>query len=251
MPSAPERYVDWINQHVGFNPRGQGHSDFLTSQIFEDLDARCPTIDQHFRDNRLRLVPNVGTTGKRHVSPLAAAAKENGDDDEINPNIDGVVLQVAPFGDVAAARAVITLENKTIMTAHGKARTNRFNDARAYATHVHSSSAATIAAFTVVVNASPTYKNPDAFARAALSSGINQPGAIEGTFRVFESMRLRETTTGNVGRCEAVYILPVHYDGLSATARLVTGPPAPAASSPFGYDSFLERICRLYRERFG
>lgn len=51
----------------------------------------------------------------------------------------------------------ITLENKSIMTAHGKARTHRYNDARAFASHVHNSSPSTIAAFSVVINAALAY----------------------------------------------------------------------------------------------
>ncbi len=105
MPSAPERYVDWVNHHVGFNPRGQSHSDELTRSAFADLRERCPGVAQHF------------------------------------------------------------------MTAHGKARTNRHKDARAYAAHVHSGSPSTIAAFTIVINTALTYRNPDAFSRTAKSSG--------------------------------------------------------------------------------
>jgi hypothetical protein len=53
-----------------------------------------------------------------------------------------------------------------------------------------------------------------------------------------------------VGRCEAVLILPIEYDGVSSTARLDTEPPAPSAVARFGYEGFLDRICRLYQARF-
>lgn len=57
-------------------------------------------------------------------------------------------------------------------------------------------------------------------------------------------------TTDPVGRCEAVLILPIEYDGVSSTARLDTEPPAPSAVARFGYEGFLDRICRLYQARF-
>lgn len=137
------------------------------------------------------------------------------------------------------------------MTAHGKARTNRYNDARAYATHVHGSSPTTIAAFTIIVNTAPTYRNPDAFARAARSSGTNPPRAASTTVRLFTSMRLRDTPTDPIGRCEAVLVLALDYDGVTPTARLIDDETLLAADSPFSYQGFLDRICRLYAERFG
>jgi hypothetical protein len=136
------------------------------------------------------------------------------------------------------------------MTAHGKARTNRYNDARAYASHVHNSNPSVVAGFAMVINTAATYRNPDAFARSAKVSGLNPPGAAETTVRLFESMRLREQPTDPVGRCEAVFILPIEYDGMNPTARLVTEPPVAPARSSFSYDGFLDRICRLYQGRF-
>src|SRR5438132_8308425 len=126
MPTAPERYVAWINQHVGFNPRGQTHSDELTRAIFADLRLRCPLIGQHFDQQQLGLKHNVGINGVRNTSRSGRLEAEDDDASEVDPNIDGVVLSSGLW----APRKVtpITLENKSIMTAHGKARTNRDND---------------------------------------------------------------------------------------------------------------------------
>ena len=148
MTGAPELYVNWINQHVGFNPRGQGHSDFLTARIVDDLRSRCSLIGEQFYTGALRLHANVGANGKRHMSPLVELDAEAGDEQEIDPNIDGVILRTS---DAATMTTPLVIENKTIMTAHGKARTNRYNDARAYASHVHNTRPNTITAFTIVI----------------------------------------------------------------------------------------------------
>lgn len=247
MP-APQEYVDWVNAHVGFNPRGQSHSDQLTASVMRDLAGRCRELGDVLNSGALQWLPNVGLTGKRHRSPVPVGDDE---DDEIEPNIDGVLLRAqglfAP--DAPGVPVPLTLENKTIMTAHGKARTNRHNDARSYATHVHAASPDTIAAFTIVINTALTYRNPDAFARTAKVSGVNPPQAAKTTIDLFRSMRLRSGVTDPVGRCEAVFILPIAYDGASPTARLLTEPPAPLTGEPFSYDSFLDRICTLFRER--
>jgi hypothetical protein len=221
----------------------------LTACIVEDLRATYPLLGQHFDSGELELRQNVGLSGRRHMSPLAPRTEDDDQDAEIDPNIDGVVLSAGREG--RRALAPIALENKTIMTAHGKARTNRYNDARAYASHVHNSSPTTIAAFTIVINTALTYRNPDAFARSARSSGTNPAAAARATVGLFTSMRLRNELSEPVGRCEAVLVLAIEYDGETPTARLVEDDTLLAADSPFNYQGFQARIGRLYLDRFG
>ncbi len=40
--SAPERLVEWINGHVGLNPRAQQSSDALCAFVADDLVRRSP-----------------------------------------------------------------------------------------------------------------------------------------------------------------------------------------------------------------
>jgi len=248
--SAPQDYVAWINSHVGFNPRGQGHSDVLTAAIIRDLASACPEFGAALSSGAIEWHPNVGLTGRRHNSPVV---DEDDADGEIEPNIDGVVLRssglLAPSS--AAVMVPLTIENKTIMTAHGKARTNRYNDARAYATHVHAESPETIAAFTIVINTALRYRNPDAFARSAKVSGTNRPDDAKNTIDLFRTMRVRDVPSDKVGRCEAAFILTVDYDGETPTARLVTDHPAPRPGEPFSYDWFIQRLGEQYVRRNG
>jgi hypothetical protein len=245
---APQEYVRWINDHVGFNPRGQGHSDALTAAIIRDLHDSCPPFGAALDSGAIEWRPNVGLTGKRHNSPVLADDDEDG---EIEPNIDGVALRagglLAPTSNLVPVP--LTIENKTIMTAHGKARTNRYNDARAYATHVHAASPDTVAAFTIVINTALKYRNPDAFARNAKVSGTNPAAAAKATIDLFRGMRIRTDPTQKVGWCEAAFILVIDYDGETPTARLVTDPPAPQPGEPFSYEWFLERLCEQFKAR--
>jgi hypothetical protein len=171
------------------------------------------------------------------------------EDIDLDPNIDGVILGAGHTYALGHVAAPLTLENKTIMTAHAKARTNRFNDAGAYASHVHIASPSTIAAFTIVINASPRYRNPDAFARSAVSSGTNRPDDAAKTIGLFRRMPLRALASDPVNRCEAVLILAIDYDGETPSAQLIAGDPAPRAGDPYSYDWFLNRLCALFRER--
>src|SRR6266851_4376064 len=105
MPTAPERYVEWINQHVGFNPRGQTHSDALTSAIVADLRQSCELIGRHF-GQFLELRQNVGLNGKRNFPRAVQREAQDDDESEIDPNMDGVI--VATIG--AKRLSPITLE---------------------------------------------------------------------------------------------------------------------------------------------
>jgi hypothetical protein len=35
--SAPEAYIEWVNAHLGFNPRSQANSDALADFVVADL----------------------------------------------------------------------------------------------------------------------------------------------------------------------------------------------------------------------
>jgi hypothetical protein len=41
---APDAYVGWINEHLGFNPRGQANSDALSDFVVADLRETCPAL---------------------------------------------------------------------------------------------------------------------------------------------------------------------------------------------------------------
>jgi hypothetical protein len=51
--AAPESYVQWINQHLGFNPRSQKNSDALSDFVVADLRANCPRLDMAFEKGEI------------------------------------------------------------------------------------------------------------------------------------------------------------------------------------------------------
>jgi len=50
---AADRYVRWINQNIGFNPRAQGHSNALCSYADADLRAAIPVLAQRLNSGNL------------------------------------------------------------------------------------------------------------------------------------------------------------------------------------------------------
>jgi len=141
------------------------------------------------------------------------------------------------------------VEHKTIMTAHGKARWNRYGDIIAYCNHMHNHRRESIASATVIINCSPAYENPDAFAKGLLRPRFNMQKVVADTAKIFSDIPLRSVPEEPNDQPEALAVIVVDYDGQNP-AKLVTGDLAPQPGSPIHYDSFIARICELYRTRF-
>jgi len=69
------------------------------------------------------------------------------------------------------------------------------------------------------------------------------------TAKIFADIPLRSSPEEPNDQPEALAVIIVDYDGQNP-AKLVTGDLAPQRGSPTHYDSFLSRVCDLYRQRF-
>ena len=143
----------------------------------------------------------------------------------------------------------VSVENKTIMTAHGKARKNRYGDLIAYSNHMHNHNRKCVAGAIVVVNLSPVYENPDAFAKGLFRPKFKMEKVVQDTISIFDKIPLRDTIDDPNELPEAVAVIVIDYDGVHA-AKLVDGPLAPQLESHINYDNFVRRICALYGKRF-
>jgi hypothetical protein len=227
--AAPDDYIAWINQHPGFNPRAQQSSNALSSFVLADLRRASPAIDSALASERLKDKQNAEVHTK-----------------VVNRNVD-LVLQVEDQGP--APLVLVSIENKTIMTAHGKARKNRFGDLIAYSNHMHNHRRDCIAAGVVVINRSPVYENPDPFAKGLRRPKFDMPKVVADTVRLFTTLPLRTDKNEASDQPEAIAIILLDYDG-AGQATLVNEPPAPQPQDTVFYTRFIERIAKLYDERF-
>jgi hypothetical protein len=227
--STPEAYVRWINKHLGFNLRSQANSDALSDLVTADLKANCPALRRALESGSL--VPKKNPDVKTKVAERS---------------IDLVFHEP---GSAPALSVRLSVENKTIMTAHVKARKNRYGDLIAYSNHMHNHRKDCIAAGVVVVNISSEYENPDAFAKGLKRPRLNMAKVVADTIGIFSAILLRDDPDDPNDQPEALSVIVVEYDGLHA-ASLVTEPPAPGAKDAVHYRNFIRRICGLYEERF-
>lgn len=227
--NAPLAYVNWVNAHLGFNPRSQANSDALADFVVADLKATCPALKAALKAGELKPLknPNVRTKVAER-------------------SIDLVICE----GDEAPNISVrVSVENKTIMTAHGKARKNRYGDLIAYSNHMHNHHRKCVAGAIVVVNVSPAYENPDAFAKGLRRPKSKMEKVVADTIAIFDKIPLRDTPDDPNELPEAVAVIVVDYDGVNR-AKLVKGPPAPPLDSNINYDRFIRRVCEIYGRRF-
>lgn len=225
---APEAYIGWVNAHLGFNPRSQANSDALADFVVSDLRKTCPALDAALESSQLK--------ARKNPSVRTKVAERSID----------LVLYEGAAPDISVR---VSVENKTIMTAHGKARKNRYGDLIAYSNHIHNHSRKCVAGAIVVVNVSPAYENPDAFAKGLARPKFNMEKVVQDTISIFDKIPLRDTADDPNELPEALAVIVADYDGVNA-AKLVIGPLAPQPGSHINYESFLRRICELYEKRF-
>lgn len=230
---APQRYVDWLSENAGFNPRSQRHSNVLSNYILDDLIH----LSTRIADDVERGVAQIERN--RNVETLVAFR-----------NVDFVLTDVSVEGPLRQTR--LSIEHKSIMTAHGKARKNRLGDIFAYVNHIHNHNPMAIAAVTMVINTSPAYINPDSFARELERTHLTSDSwarLIRETVRLFASIPLRHSSSEPNDQPEALAIILVEYNG-EGQARLITDSPAPQPGDPYHVAEFYSRIIKLYEERF-
>lgn len=227
--SAPQRYVDWINAHLGFNPRSQKNSNALSDFIIDDLCAASPAIERLVRSEELAPLKNAS------VSTSVAVR-----------NIDLVFYEKHLLPKLSVR---VSVEHKTLMTAHGKARKNRYGDIIAYCNHMHNHRRDCVVGATVVINTSAAYKNPDAFAEGLERPTFKMEKVVKDTVRVFEGIPLRESQEQPNDQPEALTVIVVNYDGINP-ASLVGSELAPQEKSYVYYDNFIKQLVAKYEDRF-
>lgn len=226
---APESYVRWMNKNVGFNPRAQQNSNALSEFVVADLITSCPAIRAAIRSEAL--------TPKKNSEVNTASAVRT---------VDLVLFEKLKLPLISVR---VSVENKTIMTAHGKARKNRYGDIIAYSNHMHNHRRECVVGAIVVVNVSPNYENPDKFAKGLVRPNFDMDKIVTDTINIFRRIPLRNEPGDPSDQPEALAVIVVDYDGESA-AKLVTGSLAPQPGDSIHYESFVGRIGSLYKRRF-
>ena len=110
MITPADRVIDRILQDKYHDHRSARHSDIICNHFILDLLQRCPALAEDIENTRVQYQLNVEVPGLTHKVDLMIYEV---DDKDSVPSLD---------------RARLCMENKSVITAHGKNRKNRQSD---------------------------------------------------------------------------------------------------------------------------
>jgi hypothetical protein len=239
---APERFADWLRQHVHndrrlghtfqYHPRSDAHSKALAAFIWDDLVARCLKIAQHAASGRI-----VHRINYRHQWPGSGKRK----------TIDLAVGPPTASGQLLAVW--LSTELKSVMTEHGKSEPRIFDELQSSYRIVNTGNPTAVAAGLTAVNIGGTFVSPTRQVPGQPLSVTrhNQPHVAQRMVGVLRGLPLRQSTAQTGFDAYCTFIVDADNRG---SATLWIGPPAPQPGDPDHYETFLQRICDAYTARF-
>jgi hypothetical protein len=252
-PSALARFVDWLatnsqrsktdGRMYNYLPRSDSHSIALCRFIVQDLVIRSEVIREKAKEGRIAFGLNV-----RHRFP-------NGKTKTLDFAIgipDPAGLPLTPHGISQAeefSRVLISCEQKTCMTEHGKSQPRLYDELSSSHEIVHQGDQQCIAAGVAIINIAPTFVSPlrQRTGLDLVTTRHNQPGVTGSMINHLRGLPIRNDI-GQVGFDAFVQAVVscTNQDG----ATLHTELPAPQPGDPDHYDTFVNRIGLAFQERF-
>ena len=224
-----------------YHPRSNKHSNALATAIVKDLMQRCKPLAAQARAGNavydLNMDLRVGTA---------------------NWNVDLVLGTPATPVDASGVRIVrmtpsnvrVAIEIKSVMTEHRKAVKNRKRDFEAHHEHVHNYNPRAIAGAVMVINAAPRFRSPLRPQPTIHGTPSAMPRLVEHCLN--EMRNVTESGGRSAHGMDAKAALVVDFDNITTSAgRYVNALPAPQAGDPLNYDSFIQKVCEEYNDRFG
>ena len=236
MP-LPEAFLQHLRD-CGYHPRSDKHSNALAVAIVQDLVERCQAMSREARQGRL--VYDLNMDLRFGTSTW---------------NVDLVLGSPATTVDSGSAGICrdtpstvrIAIEIKGVMTEHRKAVKNRKRDFEAHHEHVHNYNRHAIAGAVMVINAARRFKSP---LRGEATVHATPSRLVEHC--VTEMRNVTESGGGSTYGMDAKSAIVVDFDNVHLDAgRYADAPPAPQPGDPLHYDSFIQKLCDEYGERFG
>ncbi len=256
MITPADRVVERILQDRYHDHRSARHSDIICNHFILDLLKQCPALANDIESAKVEYRLNVDVPGLTH-------------------KVDLMIYEIDDINDdPALERARLCMENKSVITAHGKNRKNRQSDLSDFANLLQTKKPEAIALGHVLVGTGIQYVNiPDAVKRKCqileidfdcdvlprLSSGDQKlweefgtkPNSVDAATKTIEMMRtlpVKEKGFTHELGFDFLLIEPVFVDNIN--------PPRVERENPFGinidtqYEEMLKRTCRAYTSRW-
>lgn len=256
MITPADRVIERILQDKYHDHRSARHSDLICNHFILDLLKQCPALAEDIEGSRVRYRLNVEVPGLTHKVDLMIYEVDSND---CEPSL---------------GRARLCMENKSVITAHGKNRKNRQSDLSDFVNLLQVKKPEAIVLGHVLVGTGIQYVNiPDAVKRQCqilgidfegdvlprLSSGDSTlwtefgatPNSSDAAIKTIEMMRslpVKEKGFTHELGFDYLLIEPVFIDNIN--------PPRVERENDFGinidvqYLEMLRRTCRAYTSRW-
>ncbi len=242
---STHEHVDRRLGHVyRYHPRSDGHSVALCNEIVKDLVQACPVLRAQAERGEIVFGVNVHftwpSTRKSKTLDLAAGPPSTP---------PPAFSRYQPTVKVKLAEVLFSCEAKTVMTEHGKSQPRIYDELSSSHEIVHQGQPNAIATGITVVNIAKTFVSPlrQTSRKSLHISRHKQPDVTARMIQHLRGLPVREGV-GQVG-FDAYVTIVVDCDN-QGEVKLWTSRPAPQPGDPDHYDTFLQRIGRLYAERF-
>jgi len=240
--ALPSSFLSHL-QTEGYHPRSDKHSNALGEAITADLLATCQLIAKRAAKGEIAYWLNFDLhygTAEWNVDLVLGTP----------PPGAGIPLG-QPILRAKPSSVQIALEFKAVMTEHRKAIKNRKRDMEAHHEHVHNYDQQAIAGGVVVINASPTFRSP--LRGGAITTHVKVGDKVQHCMNEVRAVSVRGGPTGYGLDAKTAIILSmdnVETPSHTYVATYVSKAPAPQVGDPLHYDSFIQRLCSEYRQRF-
>ena len=237
------RHVDPRFGHVYcYHPRSDAHSIALCTEILRDLIHACRVL--RLQAKRAEIVYGINV---RFTSPLTHRSKTL--DLALGPGTREALPGAIGIAKGTISDVLCSCEAKSVMTEHGKSKPRVYDELSSSHEIVHQWRQDAIAAGITVVNIAETFVSPlrQNSSESLVISRHKQPEAARSMIEHLRGLAIRDTVA-QVG-FDAYATIVVNCDN-QHEVRLFTEPPAPRPGDSDNYETFLDRVSRLYTERF-
>lgn len=256
MTTPADRVIEKIIRDKYHDHRSARHSDLVCEHFILDLLRQCDALAKDIDEVRVKYGLNIEVPGLTHKVDLMIYEV---DDDNLEPSLD---------------RARLCMENKSVITAHGKNRKNRHSDLSDFSKLLQTRKPEAIVLGHVLVGTGIQYINiPDSVKSKCRILGIDfendvlprlssgdpklwdefgaQPNTQDAAAKTIELMRslpVKEKGFTHEQGFDVLLIEPVFIDNIH--------PPRVVRENPFdidvdrGYQDMLARTCRAYTSRW-
>jgi hypothetical protein len=258
--NALARFVEWMRNYehvdrthrlpaglkVQYHPRSPRSSKELAEFVVDDLLAACPVLAEHARQGDVAYAIDKKyrwSNGKTKKLDIALGIPEQ----NYGPPTNGIRRIDSP--GAILDRLLIGIEQKAVMTEHGKSQPRIYSELNDSHVIVHQGDPWAIAAGLTVVNIANTFVSPlrQAPGRPIHITQHSQPHVATNMVHHLRGLPIRDSVDGVGFDAYCTFIMNVNNQG---HVELHTHSPAPQIGDQDHYATFLRSISEQYSNRF-